>query len=127
MNWMQQFKQRVEQGRQPEKMPRAKEVSEPRSIQVNSDIPASVPTAQGKAPEKIQAPIAGLKREKLRIYCFKCQCTAEHAEMPCDLEQYRIGWMMYVCGICGLNAYARKDAKKKCIAQRSRNRLPIIT
>ena len=46
-------------------------------------------------------------REKLHIYCFHCRQPTKHAEMPCDLEQYAADWQMYVCGVCGLKAYAR--------------------
>ena len=52
-------------------------------------------------------------REKLHIYCFHCRQPTKHAEMPCDLEQYAADWLMYVCGVCGLKAYARKDLKEE--------------
>ena len=41
----------------------------------NADMPASVPTAQAKAPEQLQAliPKSELQREKQRIYCFRCR------------------------------------------------------
>ena len=52
-------------------------------------------------------------REKLHIYCFHCRQPTKHAEMPCDLEQYAADWRMYVCGVCGLKAYARKDLKEE--------------
>ena len=52
-------------------------------------------------------------REKLHIYCFHCRQPTKHAEMPCDLEQYAADWLMYLCGVCGLKAYARKDLKEE--------------
>ena len=52
-------------------------------------------------------------REKLHIYCFHCRQPTKHAEIPCDLEQYAADWLMYVCGVCGLKAYARKDLKEE--------------
>ncbi|MCH8290205.1 phage Gp37/Gp68 family protein [Candidatus Poribacteria bacterium] len=59
-----------------------------------------------------QIPIAASTdrtREKQRIYCFRCRQPTPHAEMPCDYEEYAENWLMYVCGMCGLKAYARKD------------------
>ena len=81
----------------------------------NADMPAVVPTAQAKAPEQIQAsiPKAERKREKPRIYCFRCRQPTKHAEFPCDLKEYAANWLMYVCGVCGLKAYARKDLEMK--------------
>lgn len=52
-------------------------------------------------------------REKPHIYCFRCRQPTKHAEMPCDLEQYAADWLMYVCGVCGLKAYARKGLKEE--------------
>ena len=52
-------------------------------------------------------------REKPRIYCFRCRQPTTHAESPCDLKEYAANWLMYVCRMCGLKAYARKDLEMK--------------
>lgn len=61
-----------------------------------------------KAASTDRREVSERKRKEGRIRCYRCDAFTPHSEQKCDYSQYAASWLLYVCGVCGSRAYARK-------------------